>query len=126
MALPQNRQERNIISTTVSENLPDFVREDHPTFVKFVETYYEWLESKENSYFAPLSLNGVVDVDKTSEEFIKYFKTHTMSKFPENFKSVKGDTLDIKKVLKRIRSFYLAKGTESSIEYLIRLMFRNI
>lgn len=123
MALPQNRQERNIISTTVSENLPDFVREDHPTFVKFVETYYEWLESKENSYFAPLSLNGVVDVDKTSEEFIKYFKTHTMSKFPENFKSVKGDTLDIKKVLKRIRSFYLAKGTESSIEYLIRLMF---
>lgn len=123
MALPQNRQERNIISTTVSENLPDFVRQDHPTFVKFVETYYEWLESKENSYFAPLSLNGVVDVDKTSAEFIKYFKTHTMNKFPENFKSVKGDTLQIKKILKRIRSFYLAKGTESSIEFLIRLLF---
>ena len=123
MALPQNRQERNIISTTVSENLPDFVRQDHPTFVKFVETYYEWLESKENSYFAPLSLNGVVDVDKTSADFIKYFKTHTMNKFPENFKSVKGDTLEIKKVLKRIRSFYLAKGTESSIEFLIRLLF---
>ena len=123
MALPQNLQERNIISTTVSENLPDFVRQDHPTFVKFVETYYEWLESKDNSYFAPLSLNGVVDIDKTSEEFIKYFKTHTMSKFPENLKSVKGDTLEIKKVLKRIRSFYLAKGTESSIEFLIRLLF---
>tara|TARA_R110001592_G_scaffold263589_2_gene528898 strand:+ start:9355 stop:12024 length:2670 start_codon:yes stop_codon:yes gene_type:complete len=123
MALPQNRQERNVISTTVSENLPDFVRQDHPTFVKFVETYYEWLESKENSYFAPLSLNGVVDVDKTSADFIKYFKTHTMNKFPDNFKSVKGDTLEIKKILKRIRSFYLAKGTESSIEFLIRLLF---
>ena len=123
MSLPQNRQERNIISTTVSETLPDFVRQDHPTFVKFVETYYEWLESKENSYFAPLSLNGIVDIDKTSSEFIKYFKTHTMSKFPDNFKSVKGDTLEIKKVLKRIRSFYLAKGTESSIEFLIRLLF---
>ncbi|HCT53861.1 MAG TPA: hypothetical protein DF712_15535, partial [Balneola sp.] len=46
-----------------------------------------------------------------------------MSKFPDNFKSVKGDTLEIKKVLKRIRSFYLAKGTESSIEFLIRLLF---
>jgi len=123
MTLPQNRQERNIISTTVSENLPDFVRQDHPTFVKFVETYYEWLESKENSFFAPLSLNGIVDVDKTSEDFIKYFKTHTMNKFPENFKSVKGDKLDIKKIVKRIRSFYLAKGTESSIEFLIRLLF---
>tara|TARA_Y100001937_G_scaffold128435_1_gene204639 strand:+ start:2342 stop:5338 length:2997 start_codon:yes stop_codon:yes gene_type:complete len=123
MALPQNRQERNIISTTVSETLPDFVRQDHPTFVKFVETYYEFLESKENSFFAPLSLNGVVDIDKTSDEFVKYFKTHTMSKFPENFKSVKGDELDIKKILKRIRSFYLAKGTESSIEFLIRLLF---
>jgi len=123
MALPQNRQERNIISTTVSENLPDFVRQDHPTFLKFVETYYEWLESSDNAYFAPLSLNGVVDIDKTSTEFIKYFKTHTMNKFPENFKSVKGDTLDIKKILKKIRSFYLAKGTESSIEFLIRLLF---
>ena len=105
MALPQNRQERNIISTTVSENLPDFVRQDHPTFLKFVETYYEWSEWSDNPYFAPLSLNGVVDVDKTSADFIKYFKTHTMNKFPENLKSVKGDTVDIKKVLKNRKKY---------------------
>lgn len=123
MALPQNRQERNIISSTVSENLPDFVRQDHPTFLKFVETYYEWLESKENSYFAPLSLNGIVDIDKTSSDFVQYFRSQTMDKFPENLKSVKGDTVDTKNILKRIRSFYLAKGTENSIEFLIRLLF---
>lgn len=114
---------RNKISSLVSENLPDFVSQDHPKFVTFVEEYYKWLESQENSYFAPLSLSGLVDIDKTVNDFVDYFKTYIFPKFPERYVSAKGDELDVRSVLKKVRSFYQSKGTEESIKFLIRLLF---
>ena len=117
------RYSRNKISDVVSENLPDFVVQDHPLFVTFVEEYYKWLESQDNSYFAPMSLLGTVDIDQTTDDFVKYFKSEVFKGFPDNYTSVKGDTLDMRSVLKRVRSFYLAKGTESSIRFLLRALF---
>ena len=117
------RYPRNKISDVVSENLPDFVVQDHPLFVTFVEEYYKWLESQDNSYFAPMSLLGTVDIDQTTDDFVKYFKSEVFKGFPDNYTSVKGDTLDMRSVLKRVRSFYLAKGTESSIRFLLRALF---
>jgi len=117
------RYPRNKISDVVAENLPDFVVQDHPLFVTFVEEYYKWLESQDNSYFAPMSLLGTVDIDQTTDDFVKYFKSEVFKGFPDNYTSVKGDTLDMRSVLKRVRSFYLAKGTESSIRFLLRALF---
>ena len=117
------RYPRNKISDVVAENLPDFVVQDHPLFVTFVEEYYKWLESQDNSYFAPMSLLGTVDIDQTTDDFVKYFKSEVFKGFPDNYTSVKGDTLDMRSVLKRVRSFYLAKGTESSIRFLLRVLF---
>ena len=34
----------NKISTVVSNQLPDFIKSDHPTFIAFVKAYYEYLE----------------------------------------------------------------------------------
>ena len=86
------RYPRNKISDVVSENLPDFVVQDHPLFVTFVEEYYKWLESQDNSYFAPMSLLGTVDIDQTTDDFLKYFKSEVFKGFPDNYTSVKGDT----------------------------------
>ena len=117
------RYPRNKISDVVAENLPDFVVQDHPVFVTFVEEYYKWLESQDNSYFAPMSLLGTVDIDQTTDDFVKYFKNEVFKGFPDNYTSVKGDALDLKVILKRVRSFYLAKGSESSIRFLMRALF---
>ena len=117
------RYPRNKISDVVAENLPDFVVQDHPVFVTFVEEYYKWLESQDNSYFAPMSLLGTVDIDQTTDDFVKYFKNEVFKGFPDNYTSVKGDALDLRSVLKRVRSFYLAKGSESSIKFLMRALF---
>ena len=117
------RYPRNKISDVVAENLPDFVVQDHPVFVTFVEEYYKWLESQDNSYFAPMSLLGTVDIDQTTDDFVKYFKNEVFKGFPDNYTSVKGDALDLRSVLKRVRSFYLAKGSESSIRFLMRALF---
>lgn len=117
------KYDRNNISSLVSQNLPDFVSEDYPKFVLFVEEYYKWLESKDNSYFAPLSLNGLVDIDRTVDDYIKYFKSYIFPKFPERYKSAKGDELDVTLTIKKIRDFYQSKGTKDSIKFLIRLLF---
>ena len=36
----------NKISLLVNEQFPDFVQEEYPLFVRFLEAYYEFLESK--------------------------------------------------------------------------------
>ena len=78
-----NRRDRNRISDTINDKLPEFVRQDHRKFVLFLETYYKWLEDNENAFFAPSSTFGLLDIDETPEEFIKYFKQQYMADFPE-------------------------------------------
>ncbi len=34
-----------LLSSAVSEQVPGFLRVDHPVFVSFLEAYYEYLES---------------------------------------------------------------------------------
>ena len=104
------RYPRNKISDVVSENLPDFVVQDHPLFVTFVEEYYKWLESQDNSYFAPMSLLGTVDIDQTTDDFVKYFKSEVFKGFPDNYTSVKGDTLDLRSVSEKSSIFLSSKG----------------
>ena len=38
------------ISTLVSNHLPDFVEENHTTFLTFVESYYKFLEQDQNAF----------------------------------------------------------------------------
>ena len=114
---------RSNISALISQKLPEFVRQDHPNFVIFLEEYYKWLQSKDNAYFAPLKLEGLVNIDTTVDDFLDYFKTLFFDGFPENYKSAKGDQVDVPLILKKIRSFYQSKGTEASIKFLMTLLF---
>ena len=36
-------------SLLVNRQVPEFVRDDHPLFVAFLEAYYEFLENKQGS-----------------------------------------------------------------------------
>ena len=38
---------KNKISIHAADSVPEFVRADHPAFLEFVKTYYEFLESAE-------------------------------------------------------------------------------
>ena len=38
---------KNKISVLIPEQLPDFIKSEHPAFVSFLKTYYEFLESAE-------------------------------------------------------------------------------
>jgi len=115
------------ISRFVPDRLPEFVRVEHPTLVAFLEAYYEWLGQKRNSglVLSPMAMHDIPDVDTTLDQFIDNFKAQYLFNFPESL-AVNEDTgnpVDARKLIKNIKQFYLAKGTEKSYEFLFRIFY---
>lgn len=107
---------RNKISTLVSRQLPEFVREDYPTFVAFVEAYYEFLEQQ------GVDLAKVRDIDETLDEFIVQFKKEVAHNLP-----LLSPEHNERFILANIKDQYLAKGSEASYKLLFKLLFgKNI
>jgi len=115
------------LSNFVPDRLPEFVRVDHPTLVSFLSAYYEWLGLKRNSgkILSPMDMHDIPDIDSTLDQFIDHFKQEYLLNFPENLAINKktNDPVDPRRLLKNIKQFYLAKGTEKSYEFLFRILY---
>ena len=111
-------------SPLIAEQAPDFIRVDHPKFVTFLEAYFEYLETKGNPGERGFFLRDLSDVDDTLDEFIQHFKYQYLNQFPNKL-AIDKDTntpVDEKRLLKRIKEFYRAKGTEKSYKLLMRIL----
>jgi len=102
------------VSTVVSKQLPEFVREDNAQFVAFLEAYYEFLEQTNKR-----NLESLRDVDDTVDSFIQYFKDELMPQLPQAVLS------DKRYLAKQIKEVYRSKGTIKSYEFLFRLLFNE-
>ena len=103
---------RTKISNVVATQLPEFVRAEYPTFVAFVEAYYEFLEQSQ------VDISKIRDIDTTLDEFIKHFKSELAHSYPNS------DSFDTERyLLKHIKDQYLAKGSEASYKLLFRLLY---
>jgi Ca2+-binding EF-hand superfamily protein len=115
------------ISSLVQGRLPEFVRVDHPTLVAFLAAYYEWLQIKdrEGKIMSPMMLQDVIDIDASMDEFLTQFKKEYLYNFPEQLAISKstGKPVDSRKLMKNIKSFYRAKGTEKSFEFLFQILY---
>jgi hypothetical protein len=101
---------RTNLSSVVSRQIPEFIREDFPTFVAFVEAYYEFLQTQ------GVDLSSVKDLDKTLDSFVGEFK----KELAHNLPNIAGDE---RFLLAHIKDQYLAKGSKSSYNLLFRLLF---
>lgn len=101
------------LSQIVASQLPEFVREEYPTFIAFLEAYYEWLDKEQL-----LELETIRDIDTTLDTFIQYFKSELAHNYPI---SASFDTE--RYLLKHVKDQYLAKGSESSYKLLFRLLY---
>ena len=83
-------------SYLVKDQVPDFVRADHPRFVQFLEQYYEYLQSANTgiydsvantyfmgpTYFTKKALD-YIDVDATDfDKFLDQFKAEFAPNLP--------------------------------------------
>lgn len=107
----------NKISNLVSSQMPFFVRNDHEKFVSFVEAYYEFLEQNNNLVDRAQALKTGFDVDESIDLFTEHLNAVFLKLIPDNIAADKA------LLLKNVKDFYRARGTEKSIEFLLRVLF---
>jgi hypothetical protein len=109
----------HLVSTLVSKQVPDFVRADYPTFVTFLEKYYEWLEQTGNALYESEQIRNSYDLDLASDYYIDQIRKEFLPYFPENIE------IDKRKFLKFVNQFYSAKGTPDSVKFLFKALFNE-
>jgi hypothetical protein len=101
---------RTNLSAVVSRQLPEHIREDYPTFVAFVEAYYEYLQAQ------GVDFTTIRDIDQTLESFVDQFRKELAYNLPNI-------TQDERFLLQNVKDQYLAKGSEGSYKLLFKLLF---
>ena len=109
-------------SLLVNQQVPEYVREEYPTFIAFLEAYYEFLETKQGTEKNDLitqakKLKNISDVDDSIEEFEQSFYNTYGSLIPLDVQSDKA------LLFKHLLPLYKIKGSESSFKLLFRLVF---
>jgi hypothetical protein len=119
------------VSGLLGNQLPDFVKGDHPKFRTFLEKYYAWLEDNGSFTYNGSSYNygntvyhienaeKYRDIDETLDPFVSKFKQELLPYFPES------TALDLRKIVKGAREFYNKKGTEESVKWLFRVLYNE-
>lgn len=105
------------LSELIEKQLPGFVRQDHPKIVAFLEAYYEWMDQLEQPVGGTKRIALDQDIDTTLDQFVSYFKNEFLPRIPEK------TLADKRKILKNIKQFYRARGTEKSFKFLFRILF---
>jgi hypothetical protein len=106
-----------LISNLISQQLPNFIRDDNPKFVLFLEKYYEWLEQSNNAIGQIESLYNSKDLDLVDNFYLNEIVKEILPNFPQ-------DTLfDKSKFIKYVGQFYRSKGTPESVKFLFRILY---
>lgn len=76
------------IKTQVKSQLPWFINQEYPLFVKFLEYYYEWLEILDFEHQYGLqaiidNFKNFKDIDKTLDELLPFFHSVYIRLLPE-------------------------------------------
>jgi len=116
--------DNNLTSLLVNRQVPEFVREEYPLFISFLEAYYEYLENKQGSQLNDLT---------TQSKSLKYASDvdHSIATFESNFFNTYADLLprevSVSKefLIKNVLPLYLAKGSEKSFKLLFRMLFND-
>ena len=109
-------------SLLVNKQVPEYVREEYPIFISFLEAYYEFLEQAQGTQKNDVlkqskDLRYLSDVDASITTFEESFFNMYASLIPRDVQ-VSKETL-----IKNVLPLYLARGNEKSFKLLFRLLF---
>lgn len=111
-----------LTSLLVNHQVPEFVREEYPLFINFLEAYYEYLEQKQGTQLNDLTakskdLRYISDVDESIDDFEANFFNTYASLVPRDV------AVDKSSLIKNVLPLYLSTGSEASFKLLYRFMF---
>jgi len=107
------------LSHLIANQLPDFVRNEYPVFVTFLEKYYEYLDQENQVNNFLLNYEKNFDINRTLDTFVPKFKNQYAQNFPLTAE------IDDRRLIKFIKQFYEAKGSEKAIELLFRILYNE-
>ena len=133
-------QANNITSALINTQVPEFVRNEHQTFVQFLEYYYKFLEQDGKQTYVAKNLLNFLDIDginrdvkgdlilgddHTSREEGDYHSF--LQKMYDNFINYIPDTVlaDRVLILKHAKDFYRSRGSEKSVRFLVRALLNK-
>lgn len=114
------------ISNLINSQVPFFVRNDHQKFVTFIEKYYEFLEQTDGVLDVKDNIVSFKDIDyltrndnPTDLELLLQEKLYAtfLKLFPKDMR------VDKTLLLKHAKEFYLSRGSEKSIRFLMNILF---
>lgn len=109
--------EHRNFSPLLKAQVPDFIKEEFPTFVTFLEKYYAYMDQEGKQGDA--LRNYSQDIDVASELFLDKWRGALAYDFPKSLK------VDRAFFYKRAKDFYESKGSKESIELFFRLLFNE-
>jgi hypothetical protein len=128
----------NKTSLLIASQLPAFVREEHDTFVKFMEYYYKAIEQEGQPIYLAKNMLRNLDIDQLYEHVLDVHTSPTnvrddydyisfLQKMYDTFiKYIPDNVLaDRTNILKHAKEFYLSTGSERSIRFLIQALFNK-
>lgn len=104
------------LKSSVKSQVPKFVLEDHPIFIKFMEYYYEYLEEKGVSVDYIRNSLSLIDSDETFQEFLDDL-------FEEISEVPKAIAVDKRLLSKHVYELYKTKGTVPGIRLLFKILY---
>jgi hypothetical protein len=107
----------NKISNLIGSQVPFFVKNDHQNFVRFIEAYYEFLEQNDGLIDRAKNLRSYQDIDRSLGDFEQELYDTYLKLIPENV------IVDKRLLLKNVKDFYLSKGSEKSIRFLLNILY---
>lgn len=112
------------VSLLVNRQVPEFVREEYPVFISFLEAYYEFLENKQGTQKNDLiakskDIRYISDVDDSIDDFEEQFLNTYATYLP------KDTEVDKAVLIKNVLPLYLSKGGEKSFKLLFRMLFND-
>lgn len=111
-------------SILINRQVPEFVRDEYPLFITFLEAYYEFLEQKQTGQLNDLTqqaknLKYLSDVDASIDQFESSFFNTYASLLPRSAE------VDKEFLIKNVLPLYLSKGNEAAFKLLFRLLFND-
>jgi len=110
---------KNSLAYLIANQVPDYIRAEFPQFVLFLEKYYEFLDQDGEVNNVLLNASSFSDINNTLETFIPSFREQYLQMFP------KDSLITDRRLIKFIREFYEAKGSEESILFIFRTFFNE-
>ena len=111
-------------SLLINRQVPEFVRDEYPTFVTFLEAYYEFLEGTANTGITSnnlvstaKTLRDIRDVDSSLEDFQTNFYSTYAPLIPLEVQANKA------LLFKHLVPLYKSKGSDASFKLLFQLLF---